>query len=353
MASLKNYIFSSLGQHGTSKIASMPELTDKNIVMGYWHNWPSKPGDGYQGGIFADMHLTDIPKEYNIIAAAFMKGSGIPTFQPYHYNDEEFHDQVAALNAQGRAVLISLGGADAQIKLYQGQENALATEIIRLVETYGFNGIDLDLEHSAITASDNITVIPDALKLVKDYYRTLGINFIISMAPQFPYLRPNDPYSSYIRQLRDYYDFIAPQYYNQGGDGVWVDEINAWFSQNNDERKEDFLYYLTDSLVHGTRGYLQIPSDKLLIGLPANRDAAGNGYVINPDNLKQAVRRLEANDSPIKGIMSCSINWDFGEDHKGTPYNREFIRQYGSLFDNDTASEKTDDSDGVIPSDRF
>lgn len=83
------------------------------------------------------------------------------------------------------------------------------------------------------------------------------------MAPEFPYLRTNGTYLDYINALEGYYDFIAPQYYNQGGDGIWVDELNAWITQNNDAMKEDFLYYLTESLVTGTRGYAKDPGGEI------------------------------------------------------------------------------------------
>ncbi|MFN2915771.1 chitinase, partial [Escherichia coli] len=81
-------------------------------------------------GSFANIALEDVPSEYNVVAVAFMKGRGIPTFQPYNLSDAEFRRQVGVLNAQGRAVLISLGGADAHIELHAGQEQALAAEIV-------------------------------------------------------------------------------------------------------------------------------------------------------------------------------------------------------------------------------
>ncbi|MFU1924295.1 chitinase, partial [Klebsiella pneumoniae] len=78
--------------------------------------------------------------------------------------------------------------------------------------------------------------------------------------------------------LEGVYDFIAPQYYNQGGDGLWVQEANggkgAWIAQNNDAMKEDFLYYLTESLATGSRDFVRIPAQRLAIGLPSNVDAA-------------------------------------------------------------------------------
>lgn len=106
--------------------------------------------------------------------------------------------------------------------MHAGQEQALAAEIVRLVETYGFDGLDIDLEQSAIDLADNQRVLPAALKLVREHYAGQGKHFIVSMAPEFPYLHKNGKYVPYLQALEGVYDFIAPQYYNQGGDGLWV-----------------------------------------------------------------------------------------------------------------------------------
>ncbi|PRB45850.1 chitinase [Pseudomonas sp. MYb2] len=327
----------SLVQSAVSDAASlMPSIAGKKILMGFWHNWPAGPSDGYRQGRFASLSLEEVPKEYNVVAVAFMKGSGIPTFKPFNLSDAEFRRQVGVLNSQGRAVLISLGGADAHIELRSGQEQPLANEIIRLVETYGFDGLDIDLEQSAIDFAANKTVLPAALKLVKDHYAGQGKHFIISMAPEFPYLTSTGKYVSYLQALEGYYDFVAPQFYNQGGDGVWVPEANngagAWIAQNNDALKEDFLYYLTESLVTGTRGFTRIPADKFVIGLPANNDAAATGYVIDKTVVGNVLKRLAIKGLPIKGLMTWSVNWDNGTSKDGVPYNWEFSRRYGPLI---------------------
>lgn len=327
----------SLVQNAASDAASlMPSIAGKKILMGFWHNWPAGLSDGYRQGRFASLSLEEVPKEYNVVAVAFMKGSGIPTFKPFNVSDAEFRRQVGVLNSQGRAVLISLGGADAHIELRSGQEQPLANEIIRLVETYGFDGLDIDLEQSAIDFAANKTVLPAALKLVKDHYAGQGKHFIISMAPEFPYLTSTGKYLSYLQALEGYYDFIAPQFYNQGGDGVWVPEANngagAWIAQNNDALKEDFLYYLTESLVTGTRGFTRIAADKFVIGLPANNDAAATGYVIDKTVVGNVLKRLAIKGLPIKGLMTWSVNWDNGSSKDGVPYNWEFSRRYGPLI---------------------
>lgn len=276
--------FSQLHQAREDAAAAMPSIAGKKILMGFWHNWPAGAADGYQQGSFANIALEDVPSEYNVVAVAFMKGRGIPTFQPYNLSDAEFRRQVGVLNAQGRAVLISLGGADAHIELHAGQ----------------------------------------------------GKHFIVSMAPEFPYLHKNGKYVPYLQALEGVYDFIAPQYYNQGGDGLWVQEANggkgAWIAQNNDAMKEDFLYYLTESLATGSRDFVRIPAQRLAIGLPSNVDAAATGYVIDPAAVSNAFRRLEAAGHAIKGLMTWSVNWDDGLNKRGERYNWEFRKRYASLI---------------------
>ncbi|MBC7210291.1 MAG: chitinase, partial [Pseudomonas sp.] len=184
-----------------------------------------------------------------------------------------------------------------------------------------------------------------ALKLVKDHYAAEGKHFIISMAPEFPYLTSAGRYVDYLKALEGYYDFIAPQFYNQGGDGLWVQEANngkgAWIAQNNDALKEDFLFYLTESLVSGTRGFTRIPADKFVIGLPANVDAAATGYVVNPTALTNAFKRLYAKGVSIKGLMTWSVNWDNGVNKDHVPYNQEFSRRYGPLINGTKAPART------------
>ena len=305
------------------------------VVVGYWHNWCD--GAGYKNGIAPCVQLNQVNPQYNVVDVSFMKVYGsnsIPTFKldpAIGMSESQFIEQIAKLNSQGRAVLLALGGADAHIELRTGQEQAFADEIIRLVETYGFDGLDIDLEQSAITAANNQTVIPAALRLVKDHYRAQGKNFLITMAPEFPYLTANGLYTPYLRALEGYYDWINPQFYNQGGDGIWIDGI-GWIAQNNDALKEEFIYYIADSLINGTRGYYKIPHDKLVFGIPTNIDAAATGYVKNPQDLFDAFNQLKNQGQPLRGVMTWSINWDMGRNAAGQSYNESFIKSYGPFI---------------------
>ncbi|WP_340637612.1 chitinase, partial [Bacillus thuringiensis] len=314
--------------------SQMPSIKEKQVLVGYWHNWQGNK-DGYQQGTSGNLKLSEIPNDYNVVDVSFMKAdinNRIPTFKPYNMSDTEFRKEIGKLNAEGRAVLIALGGADAHIELKKGDEQLFADEIIRLVEVYGFDGLDIDLEQSAITAGDNQTVIPAALKIVKEHYKTKGQNFIITMAPEFPYLKNDGNYAPYIKGLEGYYDFINPQFYNQGGDGFWSKELNKWIAQDNDEYKEEFLYKMADFFIHGEQGFIQIPADKFVIGLPSNPDAAATGYVKNPKDVENTLKRLQQDGNPIKGLMTWSINWDAGINKNGISYNNSFVKTYSPMI---------------------
>ncbi len=145
------------------------------------------------------------------------------------------------------------------------------------------------------------------------------------MAPEFRYLRGYDaPYKPYLMDLEGYYDYIWPQYYNQGQDGIWSEELRVYLSQNDDAMKADFLYTLTNAIVTGTQDFLKIPANKLAIGLPASPEAAFNGYVKNPADVSRALDRLRTEGNPIRGLMTWSVNQDYANGY-------EFARRYGGM----------------------
>ncbi|ASI94922.1 immunoglobulin-like domain-containing protein [Vibrio rotiferianus] len=337
------YLAVALGLSGLSNVASANEMVnpDSGVVVGYWHNWCD--GAGYKGGNAPCVTLDEVDPMYNVVNVSFMKvfntsEGRIPTFKldpNIGLSEQQFIDQIGALNQQGRAVLIALGGADAHVELKTGDEQAFAQEIIRLTDKFGFDGLDIDLEQSAVTASDNQTVIPAALRLVKEHYQQQGKNFLITMAPEFPYLTEGGKYVPYITGLEGYYDWINPQFYNQGGDGIWVEGV-GWIAQNNDALKQEFIYYISDSLSNGTRGFHKIPHDKLVFGIPSNIDAAATGFVQDPQDLYDAFDQLKAQGQALRGVMTWSVNWDMGTDKNGQEYGEKFVKDYGPFIHGQT-----------------
>ncbi|WJT09405.1 immunoglobulin-like domain-containing protein [Vibrio harveyi] len=337
------YLAVALGLSGLSNVASANEMVnpDGGVVVGYWHNWCD--GAGYKGGNAPCVTLDEVDPMYNVVNVSFMKvfntsEDRIPTFKldpNIGLSEQQFIDQISALNQQGRAVLIALGGADAHVELKTGDEQAFAQEIIRLTDKFGFDGLDIDLEQSAVTASDNQTVIPAALRLVKEHYQQQGKNFLITMAPEFPYLTEGGKYVPYITGLEGYYDWINPQFYNQGGDGIWVEGV-GWIAQNNDALKQEFIYHISDSLSNGTRGFHKIPHDKLVFGIPSNIDAAATGFVQDPQDLYDAFDQLKAQGQALRGVMTWSVNWDMGTDKNGQAYGEKFVKDYGPFIHSQT-----------------
>ncbi|MFV8439104.1 immunoglobulin-like domain-containing protein [Vibrio owensii] len=337
------YLAVALGLSGLSNVASANEMVnpDGGVVVGYWHNWCD--GAGYKGGNAPCVTLDEVDPMYNVVNVSFMKvfntsEGRIPTFKldpNIGLSEQQFIEQIGALNQQGRAVLIALGGADAHVELKTGDEQAFAQEIIRLTDKFGFDGLDIDLEQSAVTASDNQTVIPAALRLVKEHYQQQGKNFLITMAPEFPYLTEGGKYVPYITGLEGYYDWINPQFYNQGGDGIWVEGV-GWIAQNNDALKQEFIYYISDSLSNGTRGFHKIPHDKLVFGIPSNIDAAATGFVQDPQDLYDAFDQLKAQGQALRGVMTWSVNWDMGTDKNGQAYGEKFVKDYGPFIHGQT-----------------
>lgn len=314
-----------LNQETTAKKIINLKDTNQNLLIGYWHNWDN--ATGYQGGNARYMDLTEVSDVYDVINVSFMKvmpGHGtIPTFIPEVPNhpdytqaqkDAYFQAQVSAMHQKGKKIVLSLGGADAHIVLTAAQQPALIAEILRLVNDFGIDGIDIDLEQEAIGAGDNLSVITSALKSVKTTLAAQNREFIISMAPEFAYLRTNaiaQNYVQYLSALEGYYDYISPQFYNQAGDGVNIQQADReelgldlwWLPQNNQALKPEFLYLIAKYITQGTDNFYQIAADKLAWGLPANIDAAANGQV-GQNDVKKASAYLSAKNIHLKGMMT-------------------------------------------------
>lgn len=293
---------------------------DNKILCGFWFEWQPI------------VELTEIPIEYNVVCVAFIEQeqqAAIPTFTPIFHTDEYFIDGIRKLKSEGREVLISIGGTHGDISIKEKDKTAFKNELIRIIDKYGFTGIDIDLEGESVKAADNQTVIPETLREIKDYYRSnlcKKKDFMITMAPEFIDLRGYEAgYKPYIADLEGYYDIIFPQYYNQGADGIWSDEYNMFLSQNDDAHKSEFLYTLTNAIVTGTQDYVKIPANKFAIGLPASPDAALNGYVKNPNDVITAMKRLAAEGNEIRGLMTWSVNYDSANGY-------EFMRRYAPFI---------------------
>ncbi|EDP57096.1 immunoglobulin-like domain-containing protein, partial [Vibrio sp. AND4] len=110
----------------------------------------------------------------------------------------------------------------------------------------------------------------------------------------------------------------------------------GWIAQNNDALKQEFIYYISDSLSNGTRGFHKIPHDKLVFGIPSNIDAAATGFVQDPQDLYDAFEQLKAQGQALRGVMTWSVNWDMGTNKDGQAYGEKFVKDYGPFVHGQT-----------------
>ena len=179
-----------------------------------------------------------------------------------------------------------------------------------MIEEYGFEGVDIDFEGSAVSGTDYIA---EALRTVHNHF---GDDFIITMAPETYYFQDTNPNgtaatSAYYRlayKIKDILTICYPQFYNSGG-MIGYNGFNAQVGT------ADFLTSLATLLLeNGLR------ADQVALGLPSTAKAAGSGYV-STDVINTAVKALVNGTSSgsftaprayqsFRGVMTWSINWD-------------------------------------------
>lgn len=250
--------------------------------------------------------------------------------------------QIAAAKAQGKKVLLSIGGANATFVLNsQAQEDNFVNSFIAIKDQFGLDGMDIDTEkglHTNPNAQINLTspqysadYLARAIKRLKARY---GANFLLTMAPETAHtIGANLPgnwlgqynwgvYLPLINALRDDISWIQMQYYNTGS----MPGKNGQFYNS---ATQDGLVAWTEALIEGFAigstgvNYLGLPANKVIIGLPASTapSAAGSGYT-NPAVVKAAMRCLRsgvcgtgykpAKTYPdLRGIMAWSTYEDY------------------------------------------
>ncbi len=291
----------------------------QHMVTGYWHNFCNGS---------TNLKLSDVPTYYDMICVAFTGNTSTPGEVTFAldgdlcnalggYTKAEFIQDIKDLKAKGQHVIISVGGAEGRIEINSDAAADLFAEgLIDIIEEYGFEGVDIDLEGSAVSG---VNYIADALRKVHDHF---GKDFIITMAPETYYIQAdrlssNDITTAYLRlalEIKDILTICYPQFYNSGGmsgyGGTIVNPGNA-----------DFLTSLSTLIIEAG-----LRPDQVAIGVPSTPQAAGSGYV-EPSVVETAVDALVNKTSSgnftapqayptLRGVMTWSINWDATNDYK-------------------------------------
>ncbi len=305
-------------------------------LIGYWHNWSDVNAPYIQ--------LDGIDNRYNVIEVAF----AVPTsssnmtmvFTPVVVSQSVFITKVQTLQSQGKKVLISIGGANASIDLTTTTNtNAFVNSMTTIINTYGFDGIDIDIENgnsilitggtiSAPTNTAQINLISAIKQIMVNYRATHTQKLLLTMAPETAYVQGGQSsfgniwggYLPIINGLRDSIDVLQVQLYNSGS--MYGIDRNVYT-----QGTVDFIIAMTEAVIQGfnTSGgmFAGLPASKVAVGLPACASAAGGGFV-DTANVKSAINYLRGTGPrpgsyilnqiggypTLRGMMTWSVNWD-------------------------------------------
>ncbi|MBN1409563.1 MAG: carbohydrate-binding protein, partial [Spirochaetales bacterium] len=306
----------------------------KRIIVGYWHNFDNGS---------TTMRLRDVNTNYNVINVAFAEPVGNyynMSFTPFNCTADEFRSDIQYLNGLGKKVIISIGGANGTVILSDSNaKNTFISSMQSIISTYGFNGIDIDLEGSSVSlgSGDGDFKNPQSAGLVnlidgiRQVCNAFGSNFMLTMAPETAYVQGGyitygsiwGAYLPVIYSLRDKLTYIHVQHYNSGS-------MTGLDGRSYSQGTVDFQVAMAEMLLQGfpvggntSNMFPALREDQVAYGLPAVPNAAGGGYIAPSTNV-QALNCLitgassggsyalrKAGGYPnFRGIMTWSINWD-------------------------------------------
>ncbi|MBH5316949.1 fibronectin type III domain-containing protein [Paenibacillus sp. GSMTC-2017] len=333
------------------------------IIVGYWHNF-----DNFSTNI----RLRDISPNYDVIQVAFAEPTGGShtgnmVFTPYNSTVSDFQADIAFLKARGQKVLISIGGANGTVELTTAEaKTTFVTTMKNIIDTYGFDGLDIDLEGSslALNAGDTDFKAPTTPKITnlisatREILNSYSADFLLTMAPETAYVQGGSgsyggiwgAYLPVIYNFRNDLDYLHVQHYNTG-------PMPGLDGRSYSQGTADFQVAMAEMLLAGfpvgnnpNNVFPALRQDQIVIGLPASTQAAGGGYT-TPANVQKAldylikgvpfggtyVLRNAAGYPNFKGLMTWSINWDKVNNFQFSTSHRAYLDQYSSGGSDTTA----------------
>jgi chitinase len=274
-----------------------------HVLMGYWQDFTNGA---------EPLTLADVPTSYNLVAVAFGTATGTagqvafsidPTLASDlgGYTQQQFIDDIQTLNARGQEVILSVGGQNGTITVADSASaSEFASSVYSLIQQYGFNGVDIDLENG---------VDPTYMAQALEQLSSDDPGLIITLAPQTIDMQSTgDDYFQLALDIQPILTMVNIQFYNSG-------TMNGCDGNVYSEGTENFLTALTCIEIEGGLSQSQIG-----LGLPASTSAAGSGYT-SPSVVDDALDCLATGSScgtfvppstypSIRGVMTWSINWD-------------------------------------------
>ncbi|WP_460111273.1 chitinase [Streptomyces sp. YKOK-J1] len=273
----------------------------RHAVTGYWQNFNN--GAKVQ-------RISDVPSAYDIIAVAFADATTTPGAVSFNldsaglggYTVDQFKADIKAKQAAGKKVIVSIGGQNGTVSISDSASAAnFANSVYSLMQTYGFDGVDIDLENGL-----NATYMTQALRSLSS---KAGPSLVITMAPQTIDMQStSNSYFQTALNIKDILTVVNMQYYNSGS---MLGCDGKVYSQGS----VDFLTALACIQLEGGLAPSQVG-----LGLPASTSGAGSGYV-SPTVVNNALDCLSKGTGcgtfkpsktypDLRGAMTWSTNWD-------------------------------------------
>ncbi len=314
----------------------------KHALVGYWHNFSNPSGPTYP--------ISQVSSDWDVIVVAFGDNAGNGnvsfTLDGGAGGEAKFIADVAAKRAQGKKVVLSLGGQNGSITVNnQADADNFANSLAAIIKKYGFDGIDLDLESgSGVSQGAPIqTFLPIGVKALK---AKLGGTMYLSMAPEWPYVEGAyttfggiwGAYIPIIDALRNELTLLHPQYYNNGS--VFTPYTTGGLTAGSTDQLVATARMLIEGFSYssGSKTFAGLRPDQVGFGVPSGPSSAGSGFT-SPTNVNNALDCLTTlvNCGSIRpnqayptfrGVMTWSINWD---NHDGFNFSRPVGSKLHSL----------------------
>ncbi|MEV4464687.1 cellulose binding domain-containing protein [Micromonospora echinofusca] len=320
----------------------------RHALIGYLHASFAN-GSGY-------LRMADVPADWDIVNLAFGEPTTVtsgdirfqlcpPSECPGVETEAEFVAAIRAKQAQGKKVLLSIGGQNGQVQLTTtAARDTFVRSVSAIIDRYGLNGLDIDFEgHSLyLDAGDTdfrnptTPVIVNLISAIRTLKQRYGAGFVLTMAPETFFVQlgyqfygsgpwgGQDPragsYLPVIHALRNDLTVLHVQDYNSG-------PIMGLDNQYHTMGSADFHVAMTDMLLAGfpvagnpDRFFPALREDQVAFGAPSS-PSAGNGYLA-PAGVQAAVTCLvkgqgcgpyvprSGTNPAFRGLMTWSINWD-------------------------------------------
>ncbi|WP_405017513.1 glycosyl hydrolase family 18 protein [Kitasatospora sp. NBC_00070] len=341
-----------------------PNGLPAHALVGYLHASFAN-GAGYT-------KVADIPDSWDVINLSFGEPTSV-TSGDIRFNrcpatecagaesDADFKAAIAAKQAKGKKVLISIGGQNGQVQLTTtAARDTFVSSVSAIIDRWGLNGLDIDFEGHSLSLNTGDTdfknpttpVVVNLISALKTLKAKYGQNFVLTMAPETFFVQlgyqyygsgpwgGQDPragsYLPVIYAMRNDLTLLHVQDYNSGS-------IMGLDNQYHSMGGADFHVAMTDMMLKGfpvagntANMFPALAASQVAIGMPATTNA-GNGYV-GPAEVNKALDCLtkltncgsyvpRSGAQPnLRGLMTWSINWD---QYNGT---REFSKNFDSYF---------------------